>query len=1091
MSSSYNFFKHSCCVELSFDEDAAYISYYKTGIRANQTMASTTIEKRASILYNAFNGDILAYGESADIRKKEEDREHIFYVDNILVKLNEIYIKTKQHDYINDAHVTLLQKAMVTLLQHARDDFTFKQIPNDGFHYVISLPTFWDFEIRDKVIRPLYIQAGLINEEDDHDRLLFFTELESNFRYVQCNSLFNGKTRVRLKYNKKYILFVTKFTPNKCFVTLDLVSAHYPHLDSGLFIDVAKSLKSVRFTVPFGTKLEKYIQLRLKDKGTNMNPIKDALLKDLIRQYKSCQPFSYKTQENRPFKNIYTEELCETKNTYLQSMRIEEINRDLLCSVSKDCQNHIQKLLEFQNDKIEAFVYICRNMNVLENEFEVLDDELKSLMRTYVDQNYKHNFLSFDKDKIRKNYKEFGNNFHLLSQCELVAEDLVRQSCVQRSPKTLPRNSDAQEQRKMVSRSLFENSNPDYIASIDISLESVKYVCGFLGDNDRVTELTEYDSLDIQPLESYFKQQAIYRKLVLHISKRMKKFMEENFDDYLSSYPGDREYPIQSLYLDISSTKIKESLQKSELKKLENVATTKSTLIPVFQAKYTHIFLLMYLAYVNTLISAQLDKCFEKDWRDKNIGYTLMIEDFFMENVDIFKEDIQQLFHLSSIPQKVVERRKVRLCNIGSCLLPAFQKRIGQEFKFKSYFVIAQLHSTYIHLGLNQVVKHDLSEKEMFKAMFISDRIIPIENLNISLCKTIWKSITTNKTIDYCDTHKDQDPKWDFFKLDNYKSVLHTLKLQMADILSSGSKSLNMDNEIELNLSEECNCRTHTTLRNIMIGFKPVIENVTSMIISATFGMRLFYELDKLDYLFIFENAFIIEHESILYKAYTKTLQEEMRKTIQLKEISTQGILMQKPINQLLQPVAHKEHPMYSAFKNGDPYKVAGSTYGLILKKLIVTGIENSYLICIKHNDDGTDAYIDVGDTIIVVRKEQIILHSGINVKFKIRFKNIQRDDTLLLPCLLELELIKFHPEIRSSEGNFLSAKNPHESISEISLPIDGVKSDTCVNLNITYGYYAIEFFIRDEISVQHPDTPYHITNLAIAVVETKNIVYL
>ncbi|KAG2205711.1 hypothetical protein INT47_008068 [Mucor saturninus] len=712
-------------------------------------------------------------------------------------------------------------------------------------------------------------------------------------------------------------------------------------------------------------------------------------------------------------------------------MRIEEINRDLLCSVSKDFQHHIQKLLEFQNDNIEAFVYICRNTDVLENKFEVLDDELKTLLQTYVNQHYKYNLFSFDKDEIRRIEKKFGADFHLMSQCQIITEDIVRQSCVQRSPKTLPRNSDVQEQCKMVSRSLFENSEPDYMASIDISLESVKYVCGFLGDDNRIKNLTEYSSLDIQPLKSYFQQLDIYQNLVLHTTKRMKNFMEENFDDYLSSSPGVREYPIQSLYTNIPSTTFIESLKKSELAsffstttKLENVATTMNFLIPVLETKYTHIVLLMYLAYINVLISVQLDICFGKDWKDKNIGYTLRIEDFFLDNVDICKEDIQQLFYLSSIPQKVVERRKVRLCNIGSCLLPAFQKHIGQEFKSKSFFAIAQLHSTYIHLELNQVVKLDLSGKEMSKALFIEDKIVPIEN-----------------------------------------PIL---------LLSSGSKSSNMDNEIGLNINKDCNCKTLTTLRNIMVGFKPIIENIASMIIAVTL------ELHPMDYLLIFETALTIEHESMLYKAYAKMLQDEISKAIQLKEKCIQGVVMHKTTDQLLQPVMRKQHPMYSAFKNGDPYNVAGSTYGLTLKKLIVTGIENPYLICINHDDDGTDACIDVGDTVVAIRKGQILSRLGINLKFKIRFKNIQRDNTLLLPCLLELELMKFS-----------SAKNPNESIAKLSLPIDGVIYETCVNLKITSGYHAIRFTINDEISVQHPDIPNHVINPSITVVEPKNIVYL
>lgn len=49
----------------------------------------------------------------------------------------------------------------------------------EALHYAFIVPYQWKETVREEIIRPMFIQSGLITSEDHQDRLLFFTDLES------------------------------------------------------------------------------------------------------------------------------------------------------------------------------------------------------------------------------------------------------------------------------------------------------------------------------------------------------------------------------------------------------------------------------------------------------------------------------------------------------------------------------------------------------------------------------------------------------------------------------------------------------------------------------------------------------------------------------------------------------------------------------------------------------------------------------------------------------------------------------------------------------------------------------------------------
>lgn len=69
---------------------------------------------------------------------------------------------------------------------------------NDALHYVFIVPSEWEEEVREVCIRPIFVQANLISEDDHQDRLLFCSDIESVY-YALTDP--NGNYRLTIRRN--------------------------------------------------------------------------------------------------------------------------------------------------------------------------------------------------------------------------------------------------------------------------------------------------------------------------------------------------------------------------------------------------------------------------------------------------------------------------------------------------------------------------------------------------------------------------------------------------------------------------------------------------------------------------------------------------------------------------------------------------------------------------------------------------------------------------------------------------------------------------------------------------------------------------
>lgn len=242
-------------------------------------------------MYNVSSGDYWFREDDAIMRKESKD---IFYLNNIFTKLGDIYLKKKYDtSYEYDMHDDVVISAIGYFIQNQVNHYRLHKMGGRNAsgllpHFVLFLPTYWNEGIREELIRPIFIEANILSEKDHKGRLLFFTPLETNFRYIQSkNDYENERMNGKIKNGQQYIMYGLSFADDTLTVNLDLFSAHYPSVKSINNSFVANSLKSSFFNVSLNTKIPNGLEGCLEKRGFDLKePKTRKILNILIKQYK-------------------------------------------------------------------------------------------------------------------------------------------------------------------------------------------------------------------------------------------------------------------------------------------------------------------------------------------------------------------------------------------------------------------------------------------------------------------------------------------------------------------------------------------------------------------------------------------------------------------------------------------------------------------------------------------------------------------------------------------------------------------------------------------------------------------------------------
>ncbi|KAI7887571.1 uncharacterized protein EV154DRAFT_484952 [Mucor mucedo] len=199
-----------------------------------------------------------ARGKEADKALNEVGENHTdyFYTPNIFSELHDIYLGTQNYN----VHNNLTEQEAIHLLQQQVDIWKEKLHCSDGdLYFAFTTPGNWCHETRENFFRPLTMKANLIHKDDGQGRLIFLTELEATFRYIQtCKNRYRNETvfsKLGMKNGKEYIIYRISVRESEAIivadVNLEIVSARYLALDSADSNYIPQSLKEATFSLPF------------------------------------------------------------------------------------------------------------------------------------------------------------------------------------------------------------------------------------------------------------------------------------------------------------------------------------------------------------------------------------------------------------------------------------------------------------------------------------------------------------------------------------------------------------------------------------------------------------------------------------------------------------------------------------------------------------------------------------------------------------------------------------------------------------------------------------------------------------------------
>lgn len=148
-----------------------------------------------------------------------------------------------------------------------------KLINRNALLYAVVLPSEWDEEIKDLLIRPVLTSAGLISEKDHQDLVLFVSDVEAIAYYLQDPFYYKDEYYFKRRQNTIMCRFIA-INCNTALIKLDLISTMNNFFDipgSMLFPNVVKSNSITITSDDIKHSIEEFLRVKLSSIGENHN----------------------------------------------------------------------------------------------------------------------------------------------------------------------------------------------------------------------------------------------------------------------------------------------------------------------------------------------------------------------------------------------------------------------------------------------------------------------------------------------------------------------------------------------------------------------------------------------------------------------------------------------------------------------------------------------------------------------------------------------------------------------------------------------------------------------------------------------------
>lgn len=237
---------------------------------------------------------VLAWGDAAR-RLNTNTKEDIIYRDNFIKELERVYPKYKQNP--NDKDVLEVLQGVTDYILNLVNSLKSSWLSLDkessenshsgvNLHFVFMVPTEWEHSMREDLIRPIFIAAGLISKSDYPNRLLFYTKLESIVQLIQ-HPKFGIEDKIRP--STQYIMCCTVQSEQGFIVKFNLFEFEHPTVGTGLNPTlVPHTSKSVTVNISF-SKLRSDIKQFIEKLGVDEEYINNDNIDTVIQQFLSLE----------------------------------------------------------------------------------------------------------------------------------------------------------------------------------------------------------------------------------------------------------------------------------------------------------------------------------------------------------------------------------------------------------------------------------------------------------------------------------------------------------------------------------------------------------------------------------------------------------------------------------------------------------------------------------------------------------------------------------------------------------------------------------------------------------------------------------
>ncbi|KAI8088118.1 hypothetical protein BDF21DRAFT_396308 [Thamnidium elegans] len=696
-----------------------------------------------------------------------------------------------------------------------------QEIKDTGaLHYMFIVPSEWEEEIREAIIRPVFVQANLISIGDHSDRLLFCSDLESFY------------------YDKSEIFKVAKdtlfcrFTPidkEQVMIKLDLVSCVNTLFDfsgSMLFPKVVNS-KSFVFSIThikdsIGAFLKANSALRIQDKN----------LQSIIEAAFSGVPSNL--DENIDDRMVLMTPLITDTSKWGLDASQEAIVKsirpyDIFVEIGKNLLHDL-----ISNNHMKEY-YIMTLVDEYSSEI-ILDQNLVNWSKGLLEYNRMFSNLRI---RLYEYHIAITFSFDFIHHGSIVyVREAIQNSDLYSKPRILPSS------KIDYSLSVFKNSKPDAIMNIDFSEESTQLSFSLLDNNGLIKKIWDHNyfiqDTHLCSLGSYFNFSKVQ---TLNINYSFIKFAEK----YLKG---------ESIILSDDTASSKEIM--TEIEVIMNMKShDKELLASIQQPVCIKAFIAIYMIYLRNIVSSKLVSI-TGHIVDIKIGYSITIEKMLLDNLFGTKAYFEEVVYTSGLIRKDDHRKKLRVITQGEGLLPVIQKFWKLQFPVKSFFVVAQLYQDYVQLTLNQVVTEDKKDQE---ATIIQDEIIHIPNFYRTLCLNMWNNIVEDTSlIQMCDKHK-KHTLLEIFSVQNQKYFSSNIKRYLSNNILNTSSISQVNEKTIINISTSCSCRVSLLVDDIIeICFRPIIQDVVSLVSTSLFQPILVKMLEDETDQYTYEQEIDIPH---------------------------------------------------------------------------------------------------------------------------------------------------------------------------------------------------------------------------------------